>query len=74
MPEPLNIETRLVAIEGKIDALLVAEERRRKFAMWLLIISVAVIVLPLFAIPLMLPFLMSSLSSYTSTLSLPIGF
>lgn len=64
MPEqPLNIESRLLVIEGKLDELLVSEQKRRKFAMWTLIVTVAVIVLPL----IFLPF---AINSFLQTLDL----
>ena len=63
-----NIETLNLEIElAKKEVLLEAEKKRRTFAMWTLIISVVVIVLPL----LFLPFIISSL---LGSITLPEGF
>jgi type IV secretory pathway component VirB8 len=49
--------------QEKIDAIYISVEKTRKYFMWTLIITVATVVLPLVAILVMLPFLLSSMSS-----------
>jgi len=71
MPEQLsNIELKLVQLEAKIDASLVSAEKTRKYMFWSLMIPLALFVLPLLAIPFILPFL----QTYLNTLTLPAGF
>jgi hypothetical protein len=62
-----SIETKLAALEGKIDAIYTSVEKTRKYFLWTLIITLAVVVLPL----LFLPF---AVSSFLKTLTLPAGF
>ena len=71
MPEQLSaIQTKLIELEGKIDAVMVSAEKTRKYTFWSLMIPLAFFVLPLLAIPLVLPFL----QTYLNTLTLPAGF
>ncbi len=68
MNEQLDrIEKKLADFEIKIDAIHKSSERTRKAFMWTLIITVALIVLPLLALPAMIPLFMQSLV-------LPAGF
>ena len=58
---------KLSALESKIDALYVSSEKMRKYFLWTLIITVALIALPLLVLPLVLPL-------FLQTLALPVGF
>ncbi len=52
---PLTNESRLIALEAKIDATYKSVERIRKIMLWTGIITVVCIVVPLLLIPLFLP-------------------
>ncbi len=68
MNEQLDkIEIKLAELEGKLDNIYTSAEKTRKYFLWTLIITVAVIVLPLLAFPLVMPLFLSSLT-------LPAGF
>ncbi len=70
-PEDLSrIELKLAELSGKVDATFASIEKIRKYMMWTAIVTIGVIVLPLLAIPLVLPLL----GSYLGTLTLPAGF
>jgi len=60
-----QLQARLDALEKKIDAIYVSAEKTRKYFFWTGIITLAVIVLPLIA----LPFALSQLLSYYGDLS-----
>jgi len=68
--ELADIETKLTALEGKIDAIYISVEKTRRYMFWSLMIPLAVFVLPLLLIPFMLPFL----QTYLNTLVVPAGF
>ncbi len=55
-----RIEKKLADLEVKVDAALKSSEKVRKYMMWTAIITVAVIVIPLFILPLLLPAFLSS--------------
>jgi len=58
-----ELQQALDALSGKIDATYQAAEKTRKYIWWTMIITIAVIVIPM----LLLPFAFSSLMSYYST-------
>ena len=60
-----SVQAKLEALEKKIDAIYVSAEKTRKYFLWTGIITLAVIVLPLLA----LPFALSQLMSYYGTIS-----
>lgn len=60
----LSIEGRLMTLELKIDATYAAANKTRRYLLWTLIISVAVIVLPLIGLAFAIPAFMSSLGAY----------
>ncbi len=61
-----ELKNRLDAIEQKVDAAYRSAEKTRKYILWTVIVTVAIIVIPLF----FLPFAVNSLmSSYSSALS-----
>ncbi len=65
MLEP-ELKAELDALHAKIDATFQSAEKTRKYLLWALIITIAVIVIPL----LILPFAIGSLlSSYAAALS-----
>lgn len=71
MPEQLSaIQTKLIELEGKIDAVMVSAEKTRKYTFWSLMIPLAFFVLPLLAIPFIMPLLFG----YLNSLVLPTGF
>ena len=49
--------------EKKIDAIYVSVEKTRKYFQWTLIVTVVTIVLPIVVLIIMIPWLMSTLSS-----------
>lgn len=46
---------KLAELEGKIDAIYASVEKTRKYFLWTGIITVAVIIIPLFILPFLLP-------------------
>lgn len=56
-------EERLARIEAKLDATFASAEKTRKYLLTTLIVSVAVIVLPLIAMVFVLPSFVSTLGS-----------
>lgn len=62
-----DILKRLDEQDKKLSAILESSEKMRKYFMWTLIISVAVIVLPLIGMMFVLP-------SFFNSLMLPAGF
>ena len=58
-----DLPKRIDALEHKLDAVYTSVEKTRKYFLWLLIISVAVIVLPMIGLMFVLP---SFLSYYGS--------
>ncbi len=65
--ENTTLETKLIELGAKVDAIYTSVEKTRKYFLWTLIITVAVVVLPL----LFLPF---AISSFLKTVTLPAGF
>ena len=61
------MDEQLQRIEQKVDALYASSEKMRKYFLWTLIITAAVIVVPLLILPLVIPFFLNSLT-------LPPGF
>jgi hypothetical protein len=62
-----DILKRLDEQDKKLDAIFVSSEKMRRYFLWTLIISVAVIVLPLIGMMFVLP-------SFFAGLNLPAGF
>ena len=68
MNEQLDrVEAKLAQLEGKIDAIFASAEKTRKIFLWTLIITVGLVVLPLLALPAMIPLFLQSVT-------LPPGF
>lgn len=65
--ENTTLERKLTELQSKVDSIYVSVEKTRKYFLWTLIITLAVVVLPL----LVLPFAVSSL---LKTITLPAGF
>lgn len=68
--QPLSVESKLAAIEGKLDELIASNKKTRTYLFWSIAIPLILLVLPLLAIPLVLPLF----GNYLSTLALPAGF
>ncbi len=62
-----DLDSRLAALEKKLDAIFVSAEKTRKYFLWTMIITVAMIVLPLIGIAFVLP---SVIGAYSSALGL----
>ncbi len=63
MPEQLNkMEAMLAELSGKVDALYESSEKMRKYFLWTLVVTLAVIILPLFILPMLLPAFLSSVA------------
>jgi hypothetical protein len=58
-----EILKKLAEQEIKIDAMYASVEKLRKYFMWTLIITVVTVVLPLLAMIVAVPYLMSTVSS-----------
>jgi len=58
-----DILEKFEAQEKKIDAIYVSVEKTRKYFLWTMIITIIVVVLPLIAIAVLIPWMLSSLSS-----------
>jgi hypothetical protein len=68
--QTLSIETRLASIEGKLDDLVTSNKKLRTYLLLSIAVPLILLVLPLLAIPFILPFF----NNYLSTLTLPEGF
>lgn len=58
-----EILKKLEEQQNKIDAIYVSVEKTRKYFLWTLIITIAVIVLPLIAMLFLIPWMMNILNS-----------
>ena len=63
-----DIIKKLEEQDKKIDAILKSVEKTRKYFIWTLIVTVAMIVLPVIGLIFIIPTLISSMGSY-----LPVG-
>lgn len=63
-----EIGQRLVVLEQKIDATFKSAEKTRKYLLWTLIISIAVIVLPLIGLVFAIPKFINTLDIYKGLL------
>ncbi len=59
-----DLEKRLATLEQKIDATYKSAEKTRKYFKWTLIVSVAVIVLPMIGLVFVIPQFLGTLSQY----------
>lgn len=58
-------EERLAQLEAKIDAIYVSVEKTRKYLLWTMIVTIAVVVLPVIGLIFAVP---SFISTYNQTL------
>lgn len=58
-------EERIAQLEAKIDAIYVSVEKTRKYLLWTMIVTIAVVVLPVIGLVFAVP---SFISSYNQTL------
>ena len=58
-----ELKTRLDSIEAKVDAAYASAEKTRKYILWTVIGTVALIVIPLFFLPFAIGSLLSSYST-----------
>ena len=65
--ENTALETKIVELQAKVDAIYTSVEKTRKYFLWTLIITLVVVVLPLFVLPF-------AVASLLKTLTLPAGF
>lgn len=63
-----EIRIKLEAIEKKLDAVFGSAEKTRKYFMWTLIVTVAMVVLPLIGLAFVIPAYLSTLSGLTAGL------
>ena len=61
-------QKRFDELEKKVDAIYVSTEKTRKYFLWTLIITVAMVVLPLIGLIIVVPIFISNLSSLTGGL------
>lgn len=61
-----ELQQRLTTLEQKIDATYAAANKTRKYLLWTMIISIAVIVLPLLGLVFAIPKFIGTLTSYQS--------
>ncbi len=59
-----DIIRKLDEQDKKIDAILISVEKTRKYFLWTLIITVAMIVLPVIGLIFLIPTLINSMGSY----------
>ena len=57
-----ELSKRIDDIEKKVDAIYTSTEKTRKYFLWTLIISVAVIILPLIALMFILPYYLQTIN------------
>lgn len=62
MEEDLTLESKVTAIEVKLDAIYESVEKTRKYFLWAFIITAGAILIPLLLFPLIVPFLLSSIA------------
>lgn len=62
-----EIQQKFEQQDKKLDAIYKSVEKMRKYFLWTLIVSIAVIVLPLIGLAIMIPWI---LNTYTSALGL----
>ncbi len=62
----MDIEKKLADLESKIDSVYVTVEKTRKYIWWTMVITVAVIALPLIAMLFVIPSFMNSLNDIGS--------
>ena len=55
-----DMDSRLVALETKIDAIYVSVEKTRKYFKWTMIVTIVLFVLPLIGLVFAIPAFMSS--------------
>ncbi len=65
-----NLVQILAAYEAKLDAIYTSVEKTRKYFLWTMIISIAMIVLPLIGLVVVLPMAMHTLFGSASTMFL----
>lgn len=70
MAEDVAIETKITEINGKLDALIESNKKLRTYLLWSIAVPLGLLLLPLLALPLMMPLL----QNYLDTLSIPAGF
>ena len=58
-----DLDARLAAQEKKLDTIYVSVEKMRKYFLWQMIITIAVIVLPLIGLAFTIPTVISTYSS-----------
>ena len=61
-----NAEQRIAQIEQKIDAIYLSVEKTRKYFFWTMVITVALVVVPLIGLLFVVP---NFISTYTTTLN-----
>jgi len=66
--ESEELQQRLVVLEQKIDATFKSAEKTRKYLLWTMIASLAVIVLPLIGLVFAIPKFINTLDVYKSIL------
>jgi len=62
-----DIEKRMSELERKIDEIYVSVEKTRKYFFWTMIITLAIVILPLIAMMFVIP---SFIGNYTNTLQI----
>lgn len=70
MADDVSLETKIAEINGKLDSLLESNKKLRAYLLWSILVPLGLLVLPLLALPLMMPLL----QNYLNTLSIPAGF
>lgn len=61
-----DAEKRIIELEQKIDAIYVSVEKTRKYFLWTMIITIAIVVLPIIGLMFVIP---SFVSTYTETIN-----
>jgi type IV secretory pathway component VirB8 len=62
----MDIEKKLVDLESKIDNIYITVEKTRKYIWWTMVVTVAVIVIPLIAMIFVIPSFLNSITNIGS--------
>ena len=63
-----DVKQKLDNLEKKIDAIYVSTEKTRKYFLWTLIITVAMVVLPMVGLIIVIPIFLSNIQSLSQGL------
>ena len=65
--EDLELREKFAELEKKMEAIFASTEKTRKYILWMLVVSIAVVVLPLIGLVFVIP---SFISTYSDIMSI----